>query len=388
MLRNCMRLVAVVCLLASADSIRAQQETRYTVVLTDQPAGVQTSSVKPDGVREFAFEYKDRGNGPKLTTRIKLDAAGLPISLETLGYDYSKAPVAESFTVADGVARRKNAAEAGEKKLAERSFYISLEGAPEEFALLAQLRLGGHVPAFMTTEQFIRAGADEIQHINFLFLNFLFDDIKDTRTPARHQVVAERAATVDLESERVRSFIRLLKDRKIVVDPTANIFEKMFTDRPGKISTGFAPIADRLSPQVRRALLGGGLPVPEGRDARYRESAKALLRMIKMLYDAGVTIVAGTDSMAGFALHRELELYVEAGIPAAEVLRIATLGAARVMKCDGELGSIAPGKLADLILVEGNPTERISDIRRTSLVIKDGNVYESAALYKSIGVRP
>ncbi|HEU5238747.1 MAG TPA: amidohydrolase family protein, partial [Pyrinomonadaceae bacterium] len=69
-------------------------------------------------------------------------------------------------------------------------------------------------------------------------------------------------------------------------------------------------------------------------------------------------------------------------------LRIATIGAARVMKRDNELGSISTGKLADVILVDGNPAQRMSDIRRVSLVIKDGNVYQPAALYKSIGVRP
>jgi imidazolonepropionase-like amidohydrolase len=58
------------------------------------------------------------------------------------------------------------------------------------------------------------------------------------------------------------------------------------------------------------------------------------------------------------------------------------------MKRERELGTIAPGKLADLILIDGDPTRRISDIRRVSLVIKDGSVYEPAALYKSIGVRP
>jgi len=257
-----------------------------------------------------------------------------------------------------------------------------------ELAHAKGLRVSGHVPAFMTAEQFVGAGADEIQHANFLFLNFLFDEVKDTRTPARFTAVADRAATVDLKSERVRAFIKLLKDKKIVVDPTLSIFEGMFTDRPGTISTSFAPIADRLPPQIRRGLLIGGLPVPEGKDERYRASAKALLRMVKMLHDAGVPIVAGTDSLAGFALHRELELYNEAGIPANEVLKLATIGAARIMKRDGELGSIAPGKLADLILVDGNPATRISDIRRVSLVVKDGNVYEPAVLYKNIGVRP
>jgi cytosine/adenosine deaminase-related metal-dependent hydrolase len=257
-----------------------------------------------------------------------------------------------------------------------------------EMAHAKGMRASGHVPAFMNAEQFVRAGADEFQHINFFALNFLFDDVKDTRTPARFTAVADRAATIDLGSERVRSFVKLLKERKTVVDPTVNIFEEMFTARPGKIPAGEAAVADRLPPQVRRYLLAGGLPVPDGKDERYRESAKALLHMVKLLYDAGVTLVAGTDAMPGFALHRELELYVEAGIPPSEVLRIATLGAARVMKRDGELGSITPGKLADLVLIDGDPTQRIGDIRRASLVVKDGNVYKPEALYKSIGVRP
>ncbi|MGI8835083.1 MAG: hypothetical protein ACR2H4_00395 [Pyrinomonadaceae bacterium] len=82
-----------------------------------------------------------------------------------------------------------------------------------ELAHAKGLRVSGHVPAFMSAEQFVRAGADELQHINFLFLNFLFDDVKDTRTPARFISVADRAATIDLNSERVVSFIKLLKEK-------------------------------------------------------------------------------------------------------------------------------------------------------------------------------
>jgi biotin carboxylase len=103
--------------------------------------------------------------------------------------------------------------------------------------------------------------------------------------------------------------------------------------------------------------------------------------------EAGVPIVAGTDAMAGFALHRELELYAQAGIPAPEVLRIATLGAATVMHRDDRLGSIAPGKLADLVIVDGDPTTNISDVRRVVTVVKDGNVFDAKAVAASIGVR-
>jgi imidazolonepropionase-like amidohydrolase len=80
--------------------------------------------------------------------------------------------------------------------------------------------------------------------------------------------------------------------------------------------------------------------------------------------------------------------YVAAGIPPANVLQIATLGAARVTKRDKELGSIAPGKVADLILVNGDPTTKISEIRRVVTVIKGGVTYDAAALYQALGVMP
>lgn len=250
------------------------------------------------------------------------------------------------------------------------------------------LRVSGHVPAFMTAEQAVRAGYDEIQHVNFLFLNFMFDKVQDTRTPARFTVLAENAALLDLKSQPVQDFIHLLQEHKTVSDPTVNAFEDLLTGRPGKLIGGYEKVADRLPPQVRRGLVGGGLPVPDGMDQRYLDSFQALLHMVKLLYDSGITIVAGTDSFPGFGLHHELELYVQAGIPGPKVLQIATIGGARVMKMDKDLGSIAPGKLADLVVVTGDPLTNISDIRNTDLVVKDGVVYHSADLYRSLGIKP
>ena len=220
------------------------------------------------------------------------------------------------------------------------------------------LRVSGHIPAFMLAEQAVRDGYDEIQHMNMLFLNFM-PDVQDTRTPARFTAVAERGADLDLQSPQVRAFIDLLKSRSIVIDPTLGVFEGLFTDRPGTVSSVFAEIADRFPAQIRRGFLTGGLPVPEGKDSRYRAAFAKMLAFTKLLYDSGIQIVAGTDGLAGFQLPRELDLYVDAGIPAPAVLQLATLGAARVMKHDNELGSIEAGKLADLIIIDGNPATDI-----------------------------
>jgi len=257
-----------------------------------------------------------------------------------------------------------------------------------ERAHTRRLRVSGHVPAFMTAEQAVAAGYDEIQHVNFLFLNFFFDRVPDTRTPARFTAVAEGAASLDLSSPRVQTFLDLLVARGTVIDPTVTVFRSMFLARSGSVDPEFAQVADRLPPVVRRGFLAGGLPVPEGKDALYRTSAGKLLDMVAMLHGRGIPIIAGTDGLAGFTLDRELENYVAAGIPAPEVLRIATLGAAHVMKMDRDSGSIAPGKIADMILVDGEPDRRISDICRVRTVIHDGRVIEAAALDAALGITP
>ena len=219
-----------------------------------------------------------------------------------------------------------------------------------------------------------------------LLLNFL-PDVKDTRTPARFTEVAKRAADLDLDSPEFREFVGLLVEHKTVIDPTVTIFESMFTSRKGTMSPSYAPVADRLPPQIRRQFVTGGIQIPEGMDQRYRDSFAKMLAVVKAMFDAGVTVVAGTDGMAGFTLHRELENYVRAGIPAPEVLRIATLGAARVMHRDGELGQVAPGRLADVVVIDGDPTTNISDVRKPVWVIKDGLLYDSRAVYAALGVR-
>ena len=248
------------------------------------------------------------------------------------------------------------------------------------------MKVSGHIPAFMTAEQAVKNGYDEIQHINMLALNFLSDTI-DTRSPLRFSMVAAHTHALDLESQEFKDFIRLLKREKIAVDPTVSIFESMFTTKAGDPDPSFAMILDRLPIQVRRGFYSGGLPIPEGKADVYKASYEKLLQIIKELHLNGVTIVAGTDAMAGFALHRELEKYVEAGIPPSEVLKIATITSAKVARVDKTLGSIEEGKLADLILVNGNPLENISNIRKVDLVIKDGNIYDPKQLYNSIGVK-
>lgn len=251
-----------------------------------------------------------------------------------------------------------------------------------------EMKLSGHIPSGMSAEQAVRSGFDEIQHINMVFLNFLAGPQDDTRTPLRFTLVAERGADLDLASEPVDAFIDLLRARGTVIDPTAAIFDSMFRHRPGTLDPSFAMIADHLPPNVRRSMLSGGLEIDEDNAERYAASADALIKMIGLLHAAGVPLVAGTDSLAGFTLHRELELYAEAGISNADVLRLATIGAAGVAGADDRIGRIAPGYSADLIALAGNPLDDIGNLRRVVLTVAGERLYRPEALYRAIGVKP
>ena len=250
------------------------------------------------------------------------------------------------------------------------------------------MRVSGHVPSGMIASQAIEQGFDEIQHINFLVLNFM-PDVKETRNPQRFTEPGKRAADIDPNGAEMKQFIALLKQHHTTLDPTMATFEGMYNDVAGQLPERWAPVGDRLPVQWKRGFLTGGLPLPEGvTQQRFRDSYANMLRLVKAFYDAGIPIEAGTDDVAGFALHRELELEVKAGIPANAALRNATYGAAHIMHMDDRLGSVAPGKLADLALVEGDPTQDISNIRHTRLTMKDGVIYRPAEIDEAIGIKP
>ena len=248
------------------------------------------------------------------------------------------------------------------------------------------MRVSGHIPAYMTAGQAINQGYDEIQHMNMLFLNFLPDTI-DTRTPLRFTMVAKHGADLDLNSGTYLEFIDLLKYKQILIDPTVSIFENMFISNKGEPSPTYREIIDRLPLMNQRRFYSGGLPKPEGKKERFEESYGKMLEVVSDLYRRGVAIAPGTDGLPGFLYHRELELYTASGIPAKEVLRLATIKAAEITGVADSYGSVEAGKQADLILIDGNPTENISDIRRVEWTMKGGNLFYADELYASMGIK-
>ena len=249
------------------------------------------------------------------------------------------------------------------------------------------MRLSGHIPAFMNAEQAIRAGYDEIQHINMVFLNFSASDKEDTRQQIRFTMYGDEAGNLDLEGEEFQAFLALMKENDVTLDATAAIFDTQLRHHAGEPDPTFAPVIDHLPPLIARSLYNPEMDM-RGMDEAWARSAENQAEMLRTLHENGIQLVPGSDHMPAFTIHRELELYAEAGIPNADVLRIGTLDSARVTGVGDSKGSIQVGKDSDLVLLDENPLEDMSAIRSGVLVMKGDTLYRPDELYEAVGVTP
>lgn len=231
----------------------------------------------------------------------------------------------------------------------------------------------GHVPRGMNAIQAIEAGYDQINHLGFVTRVLLPKDYRGGGPLPK----------IDFDSDEVKQAIQFFKAHGTVIDPTLSRSE--FNSHP--IDAPFSVIEPSVL-QAPRALAdilnhtGVGAAAAE----RARASAEISRSVLLALHRAGIPIVAGIDLIVpGHSLHRELELYVKAGFTPMEALRTATIIPARVMKRDKEEGSIEAGKRADLIILDGNPLENISNIRKVKQVVQGGKLYDCATLWRSVG---
>ena len=256
------------------------------------------------------------------------------------------------------------------------------------YAHLRGMRVSGHVPAFLRAQDAVDAGFDELQHINQLMLNFFVTPTTDTRTLERFRLPAEMTAGLDFDSRPVQDFIASLKKNDVAVDPTLATFDYI-RQRPGEVSKAFAAVVDHLPLSLQRQARVAEMDIPDDATAaRYNRSYEKMVEFVGRLHQAGITVLPGTDSIAGFTLHRELELYVKAGMTPIEALQSATSVAANVARVDADRGRIEPGLLADLVLVDGDPTKDIAAIRKVALVLTQGRIVSPGAVYSELGVKP
>lgn len=228
----------------------------------------------------------------------------------------------------------------------------------------------GHVPQALNAFEGVEAGMDQINHLNY---------VSSMMRPA-----GGGRGAIDVNSEAAQKAIQFFKDHHTVVDPTAGWGEMAGHSKEVDVASfepGIAKAPYVLDVKFRGM---GGATTAEQMHARTAQT----LAVIGALHKAGVTIVPGSDTgLVGYGLHRELELYVQAGMTPMEAIQSATIVSARAMKLDRDSGTVEVGKRADLILVEGDPLTNIGDLRRVAKVVSNGRVFDAGKLWESVGFR-
>jgi imidazolonepropionase-like amidohydrolase len=248
------------------------------------------------------------------------------------------------------------------------------------------LHVHGHIPAGMRPLDAIDAGYDEITHINWIIMQAMPDSvIAVSNGIMRFEGPGRYGKDADLNTGPIDAIVKTMASRGIYSDPTMVAFEGLYVPENGELSPAYSPFVGTMPPSTERGFRVGGFAVPKDLTrAHYRESWAKMVQLLGKMHEAGVPIVAGTDG-AGIELIRELEIYVEAGMTPAEALATATIVPARLVGQDKSTGSIKVGKVADLVLVEGDPSARLGDLRQTRTVVLGGKLLDADELRKAAG---
>lgn len=250
------------------------------------------------------------------------------------------------------------------------------------------MRVLGHIPAFTTADAMIEAGYDEVTHLNQLMLQYVLQPGEDTRTPLRLTAM-HRFAHLDLNSAPVRHTIEMMQARHVALDTTIAAMERLNIQRDRVTPPGDRLYLDHMPVMFQRNRRRTFLNIPDAQtDREHFQARDKLVEMVRLLHSKGITQWPGTDDEVAYTIHRELELYVEAGIPAAETLRIDTWDTIKYLGLDHDLGTVEAGKLADFILVPRDPTKDITTLRDVSLVVKGGTIYYPTEIYTALGIEP
>lgn len=203
----------------------------------------------------------------------------------------------------------------------------------------------GHVPAHMTATEAITDGYDEVNHLNMLVLGYFGKEV-DTRTRVRLTLMKERAFEASPNSVYANQLINLMVQKKTVLDPTSILYGPY-----------------RMSGNLNR------------KDRVEKQCTDTLFAWLKILYQKGIKFVPGTDAAGGAGLVNELKNYASIGMSNADVLRSSTLWCAQYAGLAKELGTVEVGKVADLIILGGNPLQRLAELDVIQMVVTNGRLF-------------
>ncbi|MEO7996896.1 MAG: amidohydrolase family protein, partial [Gemmatimonadaceae bacterium] len=216
----------------------------------------------------------------------------------------------------------------------------------------------GHIPTSLSLQAAIDSGMDQVAH-----------------QPIR------------AEGDSLKVLLQFLKQHNTVIDPTAS-WNEIGGHSQAEPLQNFQPVTQHLPPVFMQTRAAGWGAANVDSATAHARLARSLVTT-KALFDAGIPIVVGTDEgVPAFSVYREMELYVQAGLSPMDALRAATAVPAKAMGREKDLGTIEAGKMADLLVLDANPLDKISNIRRVRFVMKGGALFDSAALWKAVGFIP
>jgi imidazolonepropionase-like amidohydrolase len=253
-------------------------------------------------------------------------------------------------------------------------------GAAIEAAHARGIKVTGHLCS-VTYREAADLGIDNLEHGFFAATDWVEGKEPDRCPPGAQQTYLD----LDLEGTDFQDLVRHLVDRGVAITSTLTVVERRAPGRPPPPEGAM----EALLPQLREQVKGRLQAAREG-DGRAGELLARYMAMEKAFHDAGGLLVVGTDPtgggdvVPGYANQRALQLLMEMGLTLEEAVQVATLNGARYLEWDAEVGSVEPGKRADLILLDGDPGSDPDAFRRMTVVFKDGVGYDSERLFESV----
>jgi enamidase len=244
-------------------------------------------------------------------------------------------------------------------------------------------KVTGHLGA-VTYREAADLGIDNLEHGFFVSTDFVPDKIEDKNPPGRIQ--RESLLKLDPEGAESTALIQHLVKKGVAITSTLTVFEVMTPGRPPLSNA----VLDTMLPEARDRFLRTWSRMASRPNSNMLDLLKKGMELEKKFFEAGGLLIVGTDPtgnggvVAGYANIRAIELLVEAGLSPLEAIQVATLNGARYLEKEKDLGTIEVGKIADLVVVDGNPTAKIQDIRKIEIVFKDGIGYDSQKLFDSV----
>ena len=240
------------------------------------------------------------------------------------------------------------------------------------------LKITAHLCS-VTYSEAAELGIDSLEHGFGASTDFVAGK-KENECPS--DVGNRSIADLDLQSDRVKQLLRRLINKKIVIDSTLAVFEGIASD---DALSAMSP--DTRDFYLKMSAMSKSTKIPADGDQAFTKMAK----MEKMFCDMGGRLTVGTDptgiggTLAGYGDWRAIELLVEAGgFTPLEAIKIATLNGAVALGFDKRIGTIEPGKSADLLIIDGDPSKNINDIQKVQYVFRNGVGYNSKKLFDSV----